>query len=415
MCLTGCKSADDPKEGDGGSGSAAPVAACTIECPPMEIEINDTPVATDDLVQIKCDVVAHRPVVNCRIRATSACPADSTVVLTNPDGRLRFTGPADRTATVTVPGNGSWVSFQVSGETGSAAIGDAVIEAHCHTATGPLKASKPMTVFWFDLAHVNLTPGGVYQVDALGMFTSSAPPGIAMAVQARIRPAGVNCAAPQVARIKIGILQNALAGVRKKVVFGPPAIVWNAGVARNTPVTVPAAWAQIKNRPAQANDSATTVAPLYDQPGKADTFDPNSLQAPVGCPGSAPATSSDTPESPTTGMPVVSQPATDAGGTVVGTVTYPFRSVQISTNFVTWTVAFDTTSNDVCLLRERTWAINVVSTDRPARRTTTAAADSAPATAPVFAPPFSNAVINLAANVTLGPDPAAGTTILRHP
>jgi hypothetical protein len=152
----------------------------------MEIEINDTPAATDDLVQIKCDRVARRPLVNCRIRATAACSVDSAVVLTNPDGRLRFTGPADRTATVTVPENRSWVSFQVSGETGSAAIGDAVIEAHCHTATGPLKASKPMTVFWFDQAQCNLTPGGAYQIDALGVFTSNAPPAITMVVQARM-------------------------------------------------------------------------------------------------------------------------------------------------------------------------------------------------------------------------------------
>src|SRR5947208_1899313 len=99
MCLTGCKSPDDPNAGGGKSGSAAPVEACRIDCPPMEIEINDTPAVNDDLVQIKCDRVARRPVVNCRIRATSACPVASTVVLTNPDGRLRFTGPADRTTT----------------------------------------------------------------------------------------------------------------------------------------------------------------------------------------------------------------------------------------------------------------------------------------------------------------------------
>jgi hypothetical protein len=382
----------------------------------MEIEINDTPATNDDLVQIKCGQMARRPLVDCRIRATSACSTDSTVVLTNPDGRLRFTGPADRTATVTVPSDGSWAGFQVSGETGSAAIGDAVIEAHCHTATGPLKASKPMTVFWFDQAQVNLTPGGAYRIDALGVFTSSAPPAIAMSVQARIRPAGVDCTAPQVARIKIGILQNALAGVRTRIVFGPPAMVWKAGVAPRTRVTVPTAWLQITNRPVQANDSAASVAPIYDQPGKApDTIDSRSLQPPIGCTGGGAATSNDTPSSATTGLPIVSQPATDATGAVVGTVTYPFQSVRASTNFVAWAVVFDTTSNDVCLLRERTWAIDVGSTAVPATRPTAAAADSAPATAPVLAPPFSNDVVNDPANTTLGPDPAAGTTVLTHP
>jgi hypothetical protein len=354
----------------------------------MEIEINDTPAANDDLVQIKCDRVAHRSVVNCRIRATSACPVDSAVVLTNPDGRLRFTGPADRTATVTVPGNGSWVSFQVSGETGSAALRDAVIEAHCHTATGPLKASKPMTVFWFDQA---------------------------MSIQARIRPAGVDCTAPQVARIKIGILQNARIVVARRSVFGPPAITWNAGVARGTSVTVPAAFVEIRNHPVQANDSAATVAPIYDQPGKADTLDANSLKPPMGCAGGGAATSFDTPNMPTTGFPVVSQPVTTAAGVVVGNATYPFRSTHIGNHFVVWAVAFDTTSNDVCLLRERTWDMDVDSAAVPPQRPTAAAADSAPSIAPVLTPPFSGAVVNERANVTLGPDPAAGTTILRHP
>ncbi len=381
----------------------------------MEIEINDTPAVNDDLVQIKCDRVARRPVVNCRIRATAPCPTDSTVVLTNPDGRLRFTGPADRTANVTVPGNGSWVGFQVSGETGSAAVGDAVIEAHCNTATGPLKASKPMTVFWFDQAQVNLTPGGAYRIDALGVFTSSAPPAIAMSVQARIRPAGVDCTAPQVTRVKIGILQNARVVVRGRTVFGPPAITWNAGVASGTAVTVPAAFVQTVNHPIQANDSAATVAPIYDQPGKADTLHADSLKPPMGCAGGGAATSDDTPTTPTVGIPVVAQPATTAAGVVVGNVTYPFRSTHIGNHFVVWAVAFDTTSNDVCLLRERTWDMDVDSAARPAQRPTAAAADSAPTIAPVLTPPFSGDVVNNPANQALGPDPAAGTTILRHP
>ena len=217
MCLTGCKSADDPKAGAGGSGSAAPVAACTTECPPMEIEINDTPVATDDLVQLKSDHPSRRPTVNCRIRATSACPTSSTVVLTNPDNRLRFTGPADRTTTVTVPGDGSWVRFIVAGEVGSAAVRDAVIEAHCNTATGPLKAIHAMTVFWFDDAHIDLTTGGDYALQPAIAPASYGPnprPGITMSAHARIRPAGVDCAAPQIATLRIAILQNALANTR---------------------------------------------------------------------------------------------------------------------------------------------------------------------------------------------------------
>src|SRR5581483_3349389 len=56
----------------------------------LEIEINNTSTATDDIVQLKCAVPAHRHKVSCQIRLKKAMPADVNVVLTNPDGKLRF-------------------------------------------------------------------------------------------------------------------------------------------------------------------------------------------------------------------------------------------------------------------------------------------------------------------------------------
>ena len=63
------------------------------------------------------------------------------------------------------------------------------------------------------------------------------------------------------------------------------------------------------------NDVAATVAPLYDQPGKADTLDANSLKRPTGCPGGGPATSFDTPSTPAPARFTLR--ASDAGGTQV--------------------------------------------------------------------------------------------------
>ena len=383
-------------------------------CPTVEIQINNTPTTNDDLVRLKCDHPAGRFKVNCQIRATGA-GAIRTVVLTNPDGRLRFPESGDTTKNITLPGDGSWVPFQISGELGSSAIGDAVVEVHCQTATGALLSSKPVTVFWFDSAQVNLTPGGPYQIDGLGVFTSNAPPAIAMSVQAKIQPAGVDCTAPQAAGIRIGMVQNANVVVRGRTVFGPPTISWNPGVAAGTAVTVPLQFARITNHPIQAQDSATTVLPLYDQPGKADTLSGNSLKPPIGCAGGGAATSFDTPTTPTSGMPFVTQSATNAAGVVVGTVKYPFKSTHIGNHFVVWAVAFDTATNDVCLLRERNWDMDVDSVAVPPQPPTAAAADTAPTIAAVLTPPFSGDVVNNPANQTLGPDAAAGTTTITFP
>src|SRR4051812_44606751 len=103
-------------------GSTAP---CPLACPVTEIQINDTPVATDDLVMLKCLEATHDHSVPCRIRATGSPAAAATVVLTNPDGRVRFgAGAGAATLTLSVPADGSWVSFRISGAAASAALND---------------------------------------------------------------------------------------------------------------------------------------------------------------------------------------------------------------------------------------------------------------------------------------------------
>src|SRR5206468_4300454 len=120
----------------------------------------------------------------------------STIVLTNPDGRLRFPNPADQTATLALPDSRAWVAFQISGEMGSDAVGDAVIEAHCGNAAGAIMGTKNVTVFWFTGAQINLTPLGRYR--AVGArFATTGGDAVRHSAQAEIRPVGVNCAAPR--------------------------------------------------------------------------------------------------------------------------------------------------------------------------------------------------------------------------
>jgi hypothetical protein len=397
----------NPSTPRSGSNPTASPTAATPQCPPtacpaMEIEINDTPAVNDDLVQLKCEHPAHRTTVNCRIRATAACPTSSTVVLTNPNGRLRFPNAGDTTTTLTVPGDGSWVPFQISGETGSNAIGDAVIEAHCNTATGALKASKGVTVFWFDQAQINVTPESNYSMVG-DRYTASAGVAVRYSAQARIRPAGVDCASPQVTNLRIGILQNLIPPYTKTKIWDTPSILWNPGVVAGTSVTVANSRSFIISVPTVTNDvTSAAAAPLYVQSA-------TSLKPPIGCAGGAAATSNDTPSTPF--PPRFTLPATTAAGVVVGTTRWSNRvKVVLNKNFKTWAVLFDTTTNHLCALRERGWSLHADSSAAAAQIATADANDTAPTVDPVTAPPFGNDRTNDPANQTNAPVGAATTT-----
>jgi hypothetical protein len=398
-----CKSPDPPNSGVEPNCPPGSTTPCPYSCPAMEIEINNTSAANDDLVLLKSDRPVHVFTTTCRIRAISG-PA-STVVLTNPDGRLRFMGSPQQS--LTVPADGSWVTFTMSGENGSLAIGDAKIEAHCSDARGPVKARKDVTVVWFDDGHIDIATPGTYAV-SLGRFTTTGGNAADFSATARIRPAGVDCSAPQIRNLRIGIIQNGQAGTPRERVWDSPAITWNPGVAARTMVTVPTSMHRTITTPLN-NDSEASVVPMYDQPGKTGTIDANSLQPPIGCTGSTAATSNDAPSTP---MPTpLTLPATDSGGTVVGQVTYQVLKTFIRHNFLTWCAIFDTSTNDLWVLRERSWSVNADSSVAGTQASTDAA-DRAPAATPVLTPIF-NTVLNDPANATTARMGAATTTFTK--
>lgn len=376
-------------------------------CPDMEIEINDTPATDDDLVLLKCDHPAHRSVTRCRIRAVNCSGgASATVVLVNPDGRLRFPNDGDTTKTLSLPSDGSWVSFEISGETGSNAIGDAVIEARCQSASGAVKATARITVVWFDQATIAISTPGTYSFTG-GQVTATGGPAVQYSAQARIRPAGVSCTAPQTNDLRIGISQN-LNSTTRVITWGSPTPTWSGSAPAGTTAVVPTTIVSTLRLTSRLNDSETSVAPLYDQPGKPTTIDGNSLQRATGCAGSAPATSSDTPSH---GSGPLSLPMQDTAGTNVGTVAYSVANVTINDSFVTWVVIFNTATNELCALRERPWSVSINGTGGGGQKATVSG-DSAPTMDPVTVPPFPNDAGQDPANSTFT---TSGTTTLTKP
>ena len=382
----------------------------TVNVVQVEIEINDTPAENDDLVQIRCMTPAHRFKVRARARVVGNPENDVNVVLTNPDGRLRFPEDGDATKSLTLAKNGDWAAFEVSGQTESPALDDAMIEAHLNSAGGSMAGSEDMTVFWFDQASTGITAGGSYSIVG-GAFTTTGGNAVNYSVQARIRPMGVNCSAPQVTNIRIGILQNLITTTRTDN-WNTPTITWNAGVAAGTTVVVPTTMRSTLAVNSQTNDSEASVAPLYDQPGKSGTIDGNSLKPPNGCSGGGAATSNDTPSH--SAPPSLTLPARTAAGVVVGNVRWTnLVNVTINDNFTTWTVTYDTMTNEICPLRQRGWTLNIDSAAAGPLRATPAGSDAAPSLAPVTAPPFINQVGANPANTTTAGVGTATTSFVK--
>jgi hypothetical protein len=368
----------------------------------VEIQINNTATADDDVVQLKCEHPAHRTRVASRARVVPGAPGAVNVVLTNPDGRLRFPGSADTTVNLALPANGAFVAFNITGETVSTAIGDAKIEAHVGAAAGPIAGRRDVSVFGFDPASMVLTMGGNYAIVA-GNYTVAGGVAVSFSSTATLKPAGLNCAAAQIARLRIAIMQESSNFVITTT-WNTPVIAWAPGVAPGTAVAVPTTMRQQTNYAAgvvqPVNDGLAGASPLYE-------MSPTAMRRPVGCAGGGAATSSDTPGQGV--PPTFSQPVT-AGGVVVGTVTW---TVLVNTtrreDFRTFCVVFDTVSTHFCALRQARWSLAADSAGAGPQRATVhgdAAATVTPAT---------GVQANVAPSTTTNAGVGGATTPFVHP
>jgi hypothetical protein len=183
-------------------------------------------------VQVKSKHPPERFTVPCRIKLRGPATSPQTVVLTDPTFRLRFPGPTDTTRTLVLPKNGTFRAFEITGEQPSNAEGDAKIQARLNIATRPVVAEKDVTVFSFDQAKIRVKKGAKY---VLGEF-EYAPSGTAatfFVAKARLRPAGLDCGAPQIKNLRVGIMQE-MFGSLVTSTWDTPTVKWKAGVSEGT-------------------------------------------------------------------------------------------------------------------------------------------------------------------------------------
>jgi hypothetical protein len=341
----------------------------------LEIQINNTPATNDDIVQLKCSHPAHRHKVSCRIRLVSGAVKDHQILLTNPDGRLRFPEAADTTKTLTLPASGAWVAFEISGELGSVAKNDAKIEVKLPGAcpdggssdAADVKGSKNVTVFWFDPSKILLKQGGNYKLTPANKYTVVGGHAITYAASATVKPAGVDCSAPQLKDLRIGIMQES-SNFASITTWAVPTLAWLPGVASGTTADIPVTIAKTTTynhasvtEPVADTDSSSK--PLYDRPGIPTQLDPNSLKPPKGCAGGAPATSFDTPSQ---GAPTTFTQPVQVAGVTVGNASWSRVKTVRQENFRTFCVVFNTSTSIFCALREALWDLNADSSGPPA-------------------------------------------------
>jgi GT2 family glycosyltransferase len=352
--------------------------------PTVEIQVNNTVASNDDLVVLRCQHPVQAQKVTCRIRLTSTEVQPVTIVLHDPAGRLLF--PAAATATLTLPVSKAFVTFQITGQQASAAIGDALIEARVTNVSGPVAGKKPVTVVSFGSAQMNLTQGANYSLVGT-TYNTVGSPAVKFSAQASILPSGVDCSAPQLTNIRIGIMQQVTgaAGAVTRV-WTNPTVNFNAGIHGKTvvehqTVSVESGFAPSVHQP--VNDGWSGAFPFYDT----GQHSANALKPPIGCSGGSAATSDD---SPGTGFPATfSIPAVATDGTTVGNAIWQNRVHVTRTNhFGTYCVSLDTTTKVFCALRQASWDINLDSALPNQHATVTA--DAVATTSPAAVLPQAN-------------------------
>jgi len=329
----------------------------------LEIQINNTSSAKDDLVQVIGDHPRLVFIVPCQIRLRGPATAPVKIDLLDTNHRLQFAHPADPTfdtiITVELPFNGDWAPFVIAGVEASEKKGDAEIKAF-HLAD--VVAVKKVTVFTFDLAKISLKRGGNYVLVG-NDYRPDSGVAVSFSAKARLRPAGLDCAAPQIANLRVGIVQEIPNTIfRRTTTWDRPTVQWDPDpsvppVPTDTKVTV-------KNRvleeilfdsgPSEMSISKVVdAAPLWDNAADA-------LKPPTGCTGAGAATSFAAPARP--GLSPISEvlPSDDLHVTKAARVTWTrLVNTTLVATFRTYCVVFDTGTKKFCALRQAEWTLDV--------------------------------------------------------
>ncbi len=363
----------------------------------LSLEINNTAATDDDVVRLK-SVVGKNPVkrftVDCRVKISPVLSTDMDVVLSNPDGRLRFPDAADTTRKLTLPKNGATVAFKISGESGSKKVGDAKIEVHKDTANGFKCASQGATVFYFEPNDITVEKGSGKYVMNGDTYGPAGGTAVDFSAVGTIQPPGINYQAPQIKNIKIGIVQNLVTSERRAYYEDPEVIAWDVSIPSGTSIDVPSQMSAVirsQNLNDAINDAALPLA----------TKDPNALVPPKPVQQGSVANSSDSPSCIFGSYRIYDKLEK---GIVIAKVKYRRKThTTMKETFRDWAVTFDATANNETVpLRESSWSLDVDSA-KANQTATPIGKDKEPENLPLLTLPIFNDELNTQSNYITEP------------
>ena len=191
----------------------------------MEIKVNDTATAEDDLVrkEQKIGSKAWRQWIPCTVKIPEGGPGKTitSIGVTSENDTMKFSdaqtkpgdsndGVANVNVTLDSQGQGK---FWITGITQSTNKGDAKLQIRKNGASGDVLATQPMTVFWFDStvkaeATDDLDDTAVALSADKKSFGLVLGNGINIIATGSIDPTGLDHSVPQIADWQLGIVQN---------------------------------------------------------------------------------------------------------------------------------------------------------------------------------------------------------------
>ena len=308
----------------------------------------------------------------CHVWVEGEPSTDIKIVLKNPDSKCLFTKALTATAKLTLPADGTKVNFLLYGETQSAAIGDAKVEAHLDDKTDKLLGDQKVTVFFFEPT-LTLTPDGQFKIVGNNYEPEAGKPAVRIESSAKAKPATVDIAVGVLADLDIAIAQNMLSA-KRTFLEDKPIVKWAPSIVAGTKAKVPETLTRLTEVATASNDATAFNDPLF----RPTTARPNA----------AAVKASTFPDMLATRFDIsVKDPDNNE---IVGTAIYSIKSISYDDHWRTWCVAYKKDSKTEYPLSEGTWDLKFSNTDAAASQKATTGAVGAAANAPIRGAPFSS-------------------------
>ena len=352
-------------------------AASSVEIIGFDLLINNSTEATDDLVQLDNPFGRFPHITPCKIKLSGSL-SDVPVILGSKDNKLGFPVRESGALRLMLHSDGNFSDFSIGGYKKSDQVGDSEVRVSLESDPSTIYHRVPATVFYLDgkldrkigekygtFFHI---VAGVERIE----LTVKPPPAISFEGTAKLFPEGMDCDAPQIKDLKIGLLQNCISSFAETV-WTNPEITWSREPVGSVPARL--AFHALIDFNTEVLDSNNEFNPYIHLPSE--------LRAPEGCDNSGPVMGRDTPNLDSDRFIFFS--AHDDENNEVDLINYRLTQQAIKDEFLTWLVSVD--SFGIAPSKEIKWTLDVATGKEKRAK---ASGSRTPTKKPITVEPFCN-------------------------